>query len=517
MNGSPPSFASASAPAPDLNAPRIGAGTLSGFAALGAGVLATAITTPIVLHALGARRFGLWVALVAAVSFTGLLDFGISQAIARFIGEHRARRDAQAVQAFILATGAAYLVAFALVLLATLAIGFAFPWFITVPAAERGLILPGTVLVGVATAFGLWSGFFASILHAHQRLPLANAVRAGGWIAFIILTIVAALSGWGMIGLAAAMAGSGGLTCLAFVIMFRRLFPELRLRRPEGRYLRQGLRYSLLMFLVSTGAAVVFETDTLVIAVLVGAEAVTAYAVTLRLTRGLTGFLHRVSDVLFPFYAGMRASGERPRLRENFLTTARIELAGAVMVSLGLCFAGRPLLAAWVGAANVSSLPVFTLAIVLLLSESLVHPAAVLAAATGGERSMAVVNNTEAVLNLALSIALALRFGVVGVIGATVLAQGATNLWFLPAWAMRSLGISARAYLSATFLRVVAPAAGAGLIGLLITHLWSSAAGGLVAAVAAAGVFAGIYLTTGGGALERGWARSVMLRGERAA
>ena len=36
-------------------------------------------------------------------------------------------------------------------------------------------------------------------------------------------------------------------------------------------------------------------------------------AIALRLTRGVTGFLHKVPDVLFPFYAGMQAAGDRRR------------------------------------------------------------------------------------------------------------------------------------------------------------------------------------------------------------
>src|SRR5207302_661778 len=132
---------SGSTSAPDPTAPGVGAGTLSGFAALGAGTLTTAVTTPIVLHALGSARFGLWVALVAAVSLTGLFDFGFSQAVARFTGEHRATRNTTAVNAYIVATGAAYIVAFILVLIATFAIGMLFPLSVRMTVAERGSAL----------------------------------------------------------------------------------------------------------------------------------------------------------------------------------------------------------------------------------------------------------------------------------------------------------------------------------------------------------------------------------------
>jgi len=507
LSASPLSSESASASAPDVNAPRVGAGALSGFAALAAGVVATLITTPVVLRALGQARFGLWIALVAAVSFTGLLDFGFGQAVARFSGEHRARHDPKAVEAFIIATGAAYLVAFGLVLLATAAIGTVFPLIVNIPGADRGVVLAGAMLVGLATALGLWMAFFGSILHAHQRLPQANTVRAGYWVCFTALTVIAALNGWGIVGLAGAMAASAGLSCLALLLLVRRVLPELQIRRPQGTYLRQALRYSLSMFMVSAGAAVIFETDTLVIAGFLGAAAVTSYAIALRLTRGVTGFLHKVPDVLFPFYAGMQAAGDRRRQRENYLLSARLELAGAAMALLGLGFAWRPVIAAWVGAPNVVGPAVFALALALLLFESVIHPAAVLAAATGGERRMALVNNTEAILNLGFSIAFVLRFGVVGVIGATVLAQALTNLWFLPGWAMRSLGISLRQYAAATVARAVAPACAGGAAGLLVSHFFPSDTGRVLAGIAAAGIFAVVYLRIGASVEELGWIR----------
>ena len=505
MSASPLSSESASASAPDVNAPRVGAGALSGFAALAAGVVATVITTPVVLHALGQARFGLWVALVAAVSFTGLLDFGFSQAVARFSGEHRARHDSKAVEAFIVATGAAYIIAFVLVLLATAAIGTVFPLIVHVPSADRGAVLIGAMLVGLATALGLWMAFFGTILHAHQKLPAANTIRAAYWVCFTVLTVIAALRGWGIVGLAGAMAASAAGSCVALLLLVRRTLPELRIRRPQPTYLRQALRYSLFMFMVSAGAAVIFETDTLVIAGFLGAAAVTSYAIALRLTRGLTAFLHKVPDVLFPFYAGMQAAGDRRRLRENYLLSARLELVGAAAVMLGLAFAWRPLIAAWVGPSSVVGSAVFALALTLLLFESLVHPAAVLAAATGGERRMATINIAEAVLNLGLSIAFVIRFGVVGVIGATVLAQALTNLWFLPGWAMRSLQLSVRQYVAATLARALAPAVAGGAAGLLVAQLVRSDMGQVMAGIAAAGVFATVYTRFGAGVEERAW------------
>ena len=121
---------------------------------------------------------------------------------------------------------------------------------------------------------------------------------------------------------------------------------------------------------------------------------------------------------------------------------------------------------------------------------------------------MAVFNNAEAVLNLGLSILLGMRFGVVGVIGGTVVAQSLTNLWFLPRWAMQRLQLSLADYLKATAGRSLLPAGcglGAGVI-LLPVHL------PFVDAVVSVLVFALVYLRTGAGGEERSWVNGWLSR-----
>jgi O-antigen/teichoic acid export membrane protein len=267
------------------------------------------------------------------------------------------------------------------------------------------------------------------------------------------------------------------------------------------------MSYTGFMLLISMGTAVVFQTDNLIIASFLGVAYVAPYAVALRVTRTLTLFIHRIPDVLFPFYSGMRAQGDKARLRENFLVTARLELVAGMCFALGLAFAGPTVLRIWVGGENVIVLPAFALAVTLVALEAIVHPAAVLAAATGGERSMAAMNNAEAILNLVFSLLLVRRLGVVGVIGGTVAAQAITNLWWMPRWAMRHLAVSLHCYFAKVISPSLVPALTGGAAGLLVLagleSTWSNAAlaGGGVAMI----VYSVAYLGFGAGARERNW------------
>jgi peptidoglycan biosynthesis protein MviN/MurJ (putative lipid II flippase) len=129
---------------------------------------------------------------------------------------------------------------------------------------------------------------------------------------------------------------------------------------------------------------------------------------------------------------------------------------------------------------------------------------------------MAFVNNLEAVLNLVLSIAFVIRFGVAGVIAATVLAQALTNFWFLPGWAIRHLSLTPRAYFAGVIWPAL-PAALAGVAsGLLLGHLFHSPAVALLSAVAAVAVLALVYYVLSGAEREEKALVTGMLRSRAA-
>ena len=50
------------------------------------------VMTPFMLHRLGADQFGLWVLVASVVAYGGLLDFGLSSAVVKYVARYRADR-----------------------------------------------------------------------------------------------------------------------------------------------------------------------------------------------------------------------------------------------------------------------------------------------------------------------------------------------------------------------------------------------------------------------------------------
>jgi O-antigen/teichoic acid export membrane protein len=232
---------------------------------------------------------------------------------------------------------------------------------------------------------------------------------------------------------------------------------------------------------------VIFGADSVVIGAILGPAAVPAYALALKGTRSMTLGLHKVADALFPAYAALKAIGDVDGTRRWYTISARVEVAGSVVLALTLWPAGRTVLGWWLGQSNVLVLPAFMLAVLLIILEAIIHPAAVLAAAAGGERPLAGANNVEAAANLGLSLALIRPWGVTGVIAGTVVAQIFTNLWWLPRWAIKYLGWSWHDYATRTIVPSLVPGAVGTLAAAgfwLVFRQVSPSAAGLASGVA---------------------------------
>jgi O-antigen/teichoic acid export membrane protein len=164
--------------APDPSAPGLGAGSLSGIAATAAGVLSAAITTPVLLTTMGASQYGVWVMLTSIAGYAQLADFGLGFSVGRFVGEYRVQRDVAALRSYFGSAGLIYGGVLAAVLTVSAVLGLLIPRVADIPASQRSVFFVSALVVGLATALAIGMALLLNVLHAYQRLRLANGVRA---------------------------------------------------------------------------------------------------------------------------------------------------------------------------------------------------------------------------------------------------------------------------------------------------------------------------------------------------
>ncbi len=400
--------------------------TAANLALRGASVVASLVATAALVHGYGEDRFavivlGLHLAGLASLAAPGLPG-ALTREVAAAVGRG-ARGDAGRL---VRAAGRLYL-------LGGLLLGSALAAFALLGGMRLFRFPPGTyregttvlALAGAVLAARWAFAAFGDALAGLQEYPYLAAVRSA-----VALGVSAgvALAAWRGLPLAVVP----GIHALARVVeglllraRARRLLPPPPV--PPGktlRTLRPVFRIGAEMAVLEVAGVVHHRVDTLVLAVLASAPAVAACQVTVRLHNLVREFQGTLASALAPLVARESGRGNEAAVEQVLYRGTRYDLVVLLPVVIpAVLFAGDflrlwlgpewarwgPLAAAFAGYWGVAALTTF---------------AGQVAVGTANVRPLAAIAAGTAVVNLALSIVLAPRHGVAGVLGATLVAYG---------------------------------------------------------------------------------------------
>ncbi len=466
--------------------------------------------TPFFVRALGDSLFGYWSILNSVVGYLSTLDLGLGTAVTKYTSETVAREDQAGRSRILSQVFHLYLGIAALVLLLGAGLALFLPSFFDLPGGLFPSAAAATFLVALNLAMALFSKFYAGVAIGHQRQDVPNLVSVAsallqGGLSYLFLRL-----GWGLAGLAlaVALAGAAGLALRA-AYCERKLGP-LGISRSllPGAPWKQLLGFSGGVFFMALGGQVVFNTDNLIIGKALDLSLVTGYALLFQLFSMAAMLSQRVSDVLFPVMVGHHALEDRANLAFYFRESTVLALASFTAMALVLGAFGEDLLSAWVGPGKHPGLPVAVSLLLFFFFQTFLHGQALVLMASGTMRTMVRLNAIEAVLNLCLSLLLVWPLGVLGVALGSLIAHLAVNVAFLPRVAAPVLGVSAPAVWRDSLLPVILPLLPALLLALLARPL--AGGRGLLPALAGGAALAAAYLALVWAALgkvKREWYR----------
>jgi O-antigen/teichoic acid export membrane protein len=393
------------------------------------GVGVTLLTVPLTLHYLGPERYGMWLTMSSFVALLSFTDLGIGNGLLTAVTEAASKSDRGAARAYVssalvalVATASAIALAFAL-LYPRLPWERLFGVETGLAAAEAG---PAVAVLVLALAIGLPLGVVSRCRFALQEGFVDSAWTVVGSLIGLGALLVAIRSRAGLPWLVAAMSLSPLVASAANgILLFVRDHPHLRPRL--GAVTRAALRRILgaggYFFIIQLSAVLAFQTDTIVVAQVLGAEAVPQYAVPMRLFALIQMLLTLMLVPLWPAYGDALGRGDQDwagsALKRSFVTSVGI----ALPLSLLLLALGPWLIALWVGPVVAPSyLLLVGLAALAVISatEEVTTP---FLNAAGVLRPQAILAVLMMVSNLGLSIWLTTRLGVAGVVYGSLVAE----------------------------------------------------------------------------------------------
>jgi O-antigen/teichoic acid export membrane protein len=311
------------------------------------------VAIPTVIAWLGKERLGVLFLAWMLLGYFGLLDLGIGRATTRFVaqanGEGRRDRIAPVVWAG----------AWVHLLMGLLAGGlFALSTF---PIVSRLLAIPGPLveesraallLLSTAVPFVFLSSHFAGVLEAEGRFGHSNAVRAVFGALLYGLPLVGVLLGFALPGVVALLAGSRVLQGVVTLAVALAAVPELR-RRPTARaaQARALLAYGSWITVSSVLAPLLTYADRLLIASLLGMQALADYSVSFELIIKTSVLSQAVTQTVFPAVSGL--AGHAPEEASDLQARSlRYLVLAAGSLLLAAAVYAPELLRLWLGGAS---------------------------------------------------------------------------------------------------------------------------------------------------------------------
>ena len=396
-------------------------------------VWATSVVTglvmvPVVLHYLGAERYGVFATITAIAGLVGWADLGLGNGLISEVAVAQGRDDSDST-ARAVSTAFFALLGLAVVLAAGFAAVYPFvPWEsifnVSGDAASGVGAAAAAFAVGVFLALplgvvqraevGMQEMFVANVWQAMGRLlglaGIILAVAVGASLPYLVLALAVAP--------ALALAGNG-------VDLFFRRRPWLRpsLKRVERDVAGALLRIGSLFFVLQIAIAVAYESDALVLTQILGPTAVTTYSVTMRVFLVVPALANFVLAPLWPAYGEAISRGDVHWVRQTLRRAIRGGLLLTVPGAAVLALVARPFIAAWAGVESPYLLICAAAIWVIVMTLG-----AVIAAFLNGARvirAQIVAAVTMMIANLGLSIVFTHWLGVSGVIWGSIAAEGA--------------------------------------------------------------------------------------------
>lgn len=416
--------------------------TMASMVAKGIAVTTSLISIPLTLDYLGTERFGIWMTISSIAAMLAFADFGIGNGLLSAISEASGKDDRKAMRSLIasayFALSGVALSIFMLFLVLYNAVDW--PSLLNVKsdgvAQETKLAL--VTFVG-CFVFGIPLSIVQRVQLGLQKGFINYIWQSVGSLAALLAVLTAIRTESSLSGLVLALIGTplviaAANTVVFFTVYERDLKPKLRYVSESA--IRRLINTGLLFLILQVAVAIAYSSDNIILARLLGPEAVTQYAVPAKMFSVVTMLLSMALLPLWPAYGEALARGDSVWINKTLVRSLKIAMTVSGLVAFGLFLIGPDLLKNWVGSQIVPSRLLLLGLAVWAVMDAVGNALAMYLNGLHVVRLQVVVASIFALGNLGLKVILVREMGGAGVIWATVISYGVLVLvpyaYFIP-------------------------------------------------------------------------------------
>lgn len=471
-------------------------GAALSYAAIAINIVATLLYTPWMKNQIGVSNYGLY---TLAISFISLfmMDFGIGAATARFVAKYRAEGDTDAVNRLLGMVYKLYLLidgAVAVVLLVL---------FFFLETVYAGLT-PAELsqfkeLYLIVTAFNLFSFPFTTlngVLNAYEKFVPLKLCDVFHKLSSVLFVVCVLLGGLGLRALVLANSLSGVITILIKLSIVKKTTPaKVDWRARDMMLLRQIAGFSVWMCVASIAQRLMYNITPSILGAVSNSYHVALFSPAWSIAQYFYTIAAAINGLFLPTISRKIAEDKEDEILPLMIRMGRFQMAILGLLYVGFWVVGKEFMCLWMGeefAPAYYCALLLTLPNVIEYSQQIANTTMI---AKNKVKYTALAWLTGSLVNVALSVFLSARFGVVGA-GVALLIGSLVFIALTNVFYHRMLPIDMFRFYKACYLPMLIPMVGGIAASTALTRLvplggWTGLAvkGVITAAVFAVLVF----------------------------
>jgi O-antigen/teichoic acid export membrane protein len=392
------------------------------------GLLTSLVSVPLTYRYLGPERYGIWMVLISIIAAMGFADLGIGNGLMNAISEAYGKDDRRLAREH-LTSALALMLAIATVLAVAGAVVYPFlPWMRVLNVKSAAAAAEGAKAFLVLYASFILNIPLGVISRAQSGLQKGYSAQIVGAIASLLslcaILIVIALHA-NLVWLVSALVFAGILSALLNAWILFHAHPWLlpRWQAYSATSAHKILKLGIMFFVLQCAFTLAYTSDNIVIDQVMGVAAVALYAVPQKLFGFVTSVVSMAINPLWPAYGEAISRGDVAWVKRAFFRSLWLVLAITIPVCTVLVFASPWILRVAVGKSLQAPLSLLIVLAMWCVVNAVSVVSAILLNGAGVLKAQSALAIIVGVCNLALSIFLTRRYGVIGVCLGSIITQ----------------------------------------------------------------------------------------------
>ncbi|MBP6179300.1 MAG: oligosaccharide flippase family protein [Anaerolineales bacterium] len=311
------------------------------------------VTTPILIHRMGADAYGLWMLATTALGLMGIVDFGLSTSISKFVAEFVGSGDTDALSVLVLGGLSVYIL---------LGGGLIIPLYYYAPTFSQ-IFKPSETISAeqIGQVIRIMSFGFLPLMVRTGALAVPVGLQQ---FEVLLVGIVYQILSYGVALLVTLWGGSVEQVVIGtVVVLWATALWSLRVAHRSLRVFslrlhvshrvkdvwRKVFSFSLMSGISGLGSRIFNYVDRLAVGAVLGLDAVAYYSIIVSVSSKILHLSSSLTGTLMPAVSSWAASGQTHRVRPNFYRAFLLILIMNFLVCIFLLLFSEPLLKLWIG------------------------------------------------------------------------------------------------------------------------------------------------------------------------